>query len=330
MSTATSTTERRSGVDRLILLRLLFLGVPGSIEIRALDPAGKRKPVRRWIGALKKGKAQRITEADLAAAAAEIEKLERDGLNVYLGVATRVPKGGKKSDLGFVRAAWVDLDGWADRKVEDVYAACELLGVPPPSAGVHTGGGYHLYWALRKPLCIVEGLPGGVENRDRLEAILRGLAKPLGGDKAATDASRILRPSETTNRPSPEKRAKGRTEAPVRLLFHDAGRRYSIDDLAALEEAGRRVGGSNGSASTAEVSYERPEAVHAELPERVREILESDERVRARYEGYQEGLNVDGTGDSHVAGAPARPAWPLGSGACRGTPPHARRGPPRP
>lgn len=219
-------------------LALLFLGLPGAIELRPLDPETGKPSQRDWIPAYPKGKAPKITEADLEEAAAAIAKAEAAGLNTYLGIATRAQGGGYKRDLGFVRACWTDVDR-PGATVEEVLGTCDLVGVPQPSLIVHSGNGLHCYWILRELLYVNPGHPKGAENLARLEAINRGLARLFRGDSQAFNADRILRPPGTTNRPNARKRAMGRVEAPVRLVHADESARCTLDDLAVVEDRGR-------------------------------------------------------------------------------------------
>ncbi|MCI0636663.1 MAG: RepB family DNA primase, partial [Actinobacteria bacterium] len=115
----------------------------------------------------------------------------------------------KKTNLCQVRVLWVDLD----RADDDPLGTIELLGLPPASMIMSTGAGFHDYWLLDEPLDL--RLP---ENIERVEAINRGLVHALGGDKAAIDASRVLRPPGTVNFPNAAKRKKGRTAVAVRLV----------------------------------------------------------------------------------------------------------------
>lgn len=112
-----------------------------------------------------------------------------NGDNIYFGVATRDGRGGGKENLIEIPALWVDLDlkNTSIETIEERYRDFPLK----PSIMVETGGGYHLYWALRKP--------STKEEIPRIEDYLDRLAAFWGGDQGATDASRILRVPETLN-----------------------------------------------------------------------------------------------------------------------------------
>ena len=84
---------------------------------------------------------------------------------------------------------WIDLD-YKETSQSDFETR---LGNFPfePSARIASGNGQHVYWFLKKP--------AGKEEIARVERALKGLAKELGADEGATDASRILRLPGTKN-----------------------------------------------------------------------------------------------------------------------------------
>lgn len=102
--------------------------------------------------------------------------------NIYFGCATRNGGGGKEY-IQEIPVLWVDVDfkstptEEANRLIQDFHL--------PPTFVVKSGGGYHVYWLLKEP--------AGPEDIPRVEAILRGLALALHGDRAVTDASHIMR-----------------------------------------------------------------------------------------------------------------------------------------
>lgn len=185
-------------------------GSLGYLELRVIDPLAERLVAHEY------GK----TPEALARLVRQLSA-KRPGCNVYVGCAARkthLP--GSKANLQATRVLWADMDGCA---VEDALAAVALSDLPPPSIVVASGGGVHLYWCLTEPLPLRD--PANVA---KLEAILRGIARELRADPAATDAPRILRPPETVNHPNAKKRAAGRMEQPVRLVELDADRRYAL------------------------------------------------------------------------------------------------------
>ena len=108
--------------------------------------------------------------------------------DLCFGVATRDGKGGRKDNIIHIPAVWCDLD-FKDTPIEECHNRIRSFPFKP-SIAVHSGGGYHLYWLLPEPA-----------TRDHIpmvEDVNRRIAHFLGGDMAATDASRILRIPGTT------------------------------------------------------------------------------------------------------------------------------------
>jgi len=103
--------------------------------------------------------------------------------NVYVGAAPRVREGGKAEDVERVWTLWGDLDG---REALRRLARFR----PLPSLVIRTGSPdhAHAYWPLRRPVS-----PAGAQRANRR------LALALGGDMAATDPARILRPAGSLN-----------------------------------------------------------------------------------------------------------------------------------
>ena len=177
---AFDTTEARRFLERI------FDRVPGFIEIRAL--AEDAPPNRTF-------------HATVDDALRQISTLAERQQNIYVGVATRrTTANGTKRNLESASALWVDMDFWdeGDREALEV----GLKGFPlPPSLRVCSGGGEHLYWSLDEPFPL-----DNPTNVDRFEAVLKGLCDVLGGDRDATDTSRILRIPGTMNYPDQRKR----------------------------------------------------------------------------------------------------------------------------
>lgn len=128
--------------------------------------------------------------------------------DMFVGVAPRSRKEGTKAAVRGVWAAWVDLDvpDAADR-----LAHFEL----EPSLVVSSGtpGHLHAYWPLTEPA-----------EPEAIERVNRALARRLGADPAAVDASRLMRLPGTPNcKMDPPATAK---------LLHADDRRF---DLAAIE-----------------------------------------------------------------------------------------------
>jgi RepB DNA-primase from phage plasmid len=104
-------------------------------------------------------------------------------LNVFIGVAPRTRQCGRADAVERVWTLWCDLDG---------RDALKRLATFRPLAGLVIRSGSldcaHAYWPLRRPVS-----PDGAQRANRR------LAQALGGDLAATDAARILRPAGTLN-----------------------------------------------------------------------------------------------------------------------------------
>jgi hypothetical protein len=186
-------------------LRFLHDGLTGFADLRTLPPIDSAV---RWPCA-------NIDEA--------LEIAERATLrerNVYVGVATRRTGGrgereGGAQNLVAARCLWVDFDfgsDWLDQGAREEFdIKLELLGLEP-SLMIWTGGGVHAYFRLARPFDL-----SSPERVAPFEHTLKGLAAQIGGDRAATDAARILRLAGTINFPSAEKRARGRETATCRV-----------------------------------------------------------------------------------------------------------------
>ena len=172
----------------------------------------------------------------------------RLGTNCYVGVsrrrlpamdfdrieAKREPdpkkrrKAGGKHNLSQLSALWVDWDFSVDYIDEDdrrghreeVEIRLEQMAPCPPALVVWSGGGLHSYWIFEEPIDV--SAPDAVA---RVEHTLVGLCDFVGGDRAATDASRILRIPGTLNWPNAVKRKRGRTVQPCMIYKPDDGGR---------------------------------------------------------------------------------------------------------
>ena len=134
--------------------------------------------------------------------------------NVYLGVGTRQKNGGDRKAVLQLPAVWVDVDF---KETPETVAQASLDKFPlKPSIQVHSGHGWYLYWVL--------ATPAGPNDIPRLESVNRRLAHYFGGDKAAHDASRILRLPGTMN-------VKYTPPRPARLLMADPNQGYCLEDF---------------------------------------------------------------------------------------------------
>lgn len=162
------------------LFKALYEFADGKIEFRALP--GKGQQDQRRESAFFS-----ITEGALMLA--WVKRQVAAGKHVYFGVATRDGKGGCKENIVSIPAVWCDIDFKETPQAE----ADELLNrfLLPPTALIHSGGGYHAYWIFDEPV--------GREDIPQVEETLKKIAIVLKGDMKATDASRILRVPETLN-----------------------------------------------------------------------------------------------------------------------------------
>lgn len=139
--------------------------------------------------------------------------------NIYFGVGTRDGKGGTKDNIVQIPAFWIDVDFKKIRRDEGERRLQQFQLTP--SAVVETGGGYHIYWFLDSPL--------GKDDISKVESILKRLAMFFNADRAATDASRILRVPGTLNL---------KYDPPFEVILKklDPDLRYSISDFDILSK----------------------------------------------------------------------------------------------
>ena len=158
----------------------------GFINIRSFNDATKLPPRNHFIKANAPDR-----EAQLADA---IYRDMLDQYDVYVALAERATPSGTKSACSWLRVLFIDKDvvkegadwGTALRQIFDFK--------PAPGVVINSGGGFHLHWPLRVPIDL--RVPAEIV---KTESILRRLALALGGDKVATDVSRVLRVPGTFN-----------------------------------------------------------------------------------------------------------------------------------
>lgn len=128
---------------------------------------------------------QRISTAEKIAGSSVQDwmhyKNEQDGSDIYIGMNALKPGAftRSKGDILLIRHLYVDLD-------RDGSASLGAIGkstlVPPPNYVLNTSPDkYQVIWK-------VEGI-----TLDEAEALLHALAREFDGDRAATDAARVLR-----------------------------------------------------------------------------------------------------------------------------------------
>jgi hypothetical protein len=155
-------------------LRLQLAMIAGN------DPPTSRLELR-WRNARGKMARQFFGLRELDRATSAILNVSQIG-DTFIGAAPRVRDGGTARDVEHSWTVWADLDD-----AEALERVNEFT--PAPSIIITTGsGGGHAWWQLNRPL------PGPWAQRAN-----RRLAKALGGDLAATDPARVLRPAGTRN-----------------------------------------------------------------------------------------------------------------------------------
>jgi hypothetical protein len=185
--------------EALVLQLAAFAGnEPASsfFEVRPLDRDMQPAPGRVWFAVRDRAEtARRII--DLAARA-----------NVFVSAVPRTRRAGTADAVETAWAAWVDIDRDDALERLDAFAT-------PPSMIIATGTPGHA--------CAIWQIPVGIEPA-WVERTNRRLALALGGDKAATDRARVLRPCSSLN----HKTSPPRPVTCVRLNLHAA---YTLGEV---------------------------------------------------------------------------------------------------
>ncbi len=171
---------------------------------------------------------QRITRADIIASPefqSVLVERNRAGADVFVGM-NPIKDGAysrTKDSLKEIRHAYLDLDRNGDEALKAIHNSLE---VPPPNFVLDTSPGKHqVVWKI-------EGL-----SIEQAEGLLHGMASLLGGDPAATDATRVLRLPGFAN--------KKLAEEFVVVTRQETDKVYSLRDFAIpdeSQEAPRHVG----------------------------------------------------------------------------------------
>ncbi|MGH7410269.1 MAG: hypothetical protein ACREJ6_04305 [Candidatus Methylomirabilis sp.] len=136
---------------------------------------------------------------------------------IYFGLYLKSKARGRADDTQTVTALWVDLDFKGFTREE----AKERLKTFPlrPSAGVFTGGGFHIYWFLREPVMgdALRKIPG----------YNKALAKALGGDPQRGTLADCPRLPGTRN-------VKHTPAVPIEVVAWRPDARYTLDDFGFL------------------------------------------------------------------------------------------------
>jgi hypothetical protein len=127
---------------------------------------------------------QRVTTAEQIAShdfQAWLRHKNAHGSDIYLSLNTlrEHAHSRTKGDVKQIRHLYLDLDKEGQRKLATIY---EAAAVPHPNYVLHTSPQkYQVIWRVT-----------GIAQNDA-EDLLRGLARRFGGDRAATDATRVFR-----------------------------------------------------------------------------------------------------------------------------------------
>lgn len=146
--------------------------------------------------------------------------MTQDGWDTYFGVLLRTRREGTADAcVTETSVLWADVDA---KKASDVPSAGKAIalatinGFPiPPQFLVDSGGGFHCYWKLERPVPHADAKP-----------VMSWIADALNGDKVQ-DAPRVLRVPGTLNWKRGEPVAS-------RLLRFDLTRLYRFSDFEAL------------------------------------------------------------------------------------------------
>ena len=170
--------------------------------------------------------------------------MDAGGDDVYVGVSLRRVGLGKVSrgsaeDCTHALGVGIDIDvgvdghGGSKKRFSTVEAALDCAAgavALPPTMIVHSGGGLHLWWLYREPFELASAADRNLASNVAREWNLRiaTAALALGGYSVDStfDLARVLRVPGTRNRKMPDH------PRLVRLLEHDAARRYDPSDLA--------------------------------------------------------------------------------------------------
>ena len=183
----------------------------GEIEIRTFP-----RPSAQYFYSSTDSAAQRAIE------------LRSQGKEVYFGVNPRMNQGGTKKNVEWVSTFHAEVDYGKDghKKAsphatydEALEAICRFAF--EPSAITHSGGGFHCYWVLSRPINVKEI---GVKE---IESINKKLSTLIGGDPGTQDISRVLRVPGTFNFKMSD------NPRPVTLIAN-SGKTYELDDFEDL------------------------------------------------------------------------------------------------
>ncbi len=145
------------------------------VELRLLSKG--KPPIKLWALA-----------DELPAMQEELQRYNRQGYNIYVGVNPRKAKGtsGDESVL-FARCLFCDFDDIAPGDgcgpSEFVLMRIEEADLPNPTVVIYSGHGTHCYWRLSEP----------IDDLDKWKQIQERLICALHSDKSIKNPERIMR-----------------------------------------------------------------------------------------------------------------------------------------
>lgn len=190
-------------VQPVDFLHLLFDPIPnGFLEVLYLIPDGLHhypKTVVQW---------REMPLGDIDPAMPNVKVKNQQGYSCYFAPAIRnrmykreqrvsektgktfwmYPRG-KAKDACWITALWADIDG---KDTPDGKARL-INSLIPPSILVSSGGGFHAYWLLERPLAITDN------NRSEIMQTLKGIALYHQADTKVADLARVMRLPGTIN-----------------------------------------------------------------------------------------------------------------------------------
>ena len=148
---------------------------PGDVvELRAIDKQG-------WVRKFWR------TAKDLLGLVPELETLNRQGYNIYIGPNARRAEGlSGDVNVAICRCLFCDFDGVEPGDGCGVWTFIEPIieaaGLPLPDLTVFSGHGVHCYWRLLEPLA-----------PERWQIVQKRLIAALQSDSACGNPERLLR-----------------------------------------------------------------------------------------------------------------------------------------
>ena len=155
--------------------RLALVLIPRGAKA---DPAGKEPKVEQRVFTAEKAAGPKIQ--------AWLRHMNARRYDVFVGMQPMREKTRTrfKGDVEKVSRVYLDIDEDGPRALQRIRADAAAGKIPPPRFAVTTSPGRcQVVWQL----------PPGDLAPPRAEALMRGLVREYGGDRAATDVSRVLR-----------------------------------------------------------------------------------------------------------------------------------------